>query len=202
MARKEHSDPAQTVRRIIAATHTVLLREDLDSISFRKVAREAGISPGTLSYYFPSADALWEACLEAHYERVFAFAQRYFAELDSGRSPREILPDAVRAGYHLALRERAMLRLVLALSARRGALSDRLQERRLTTLHGITQRWPAVERRDDLLVCCQTIVYACVRYACSSVEERLAITGKPSEDQADEAIAAHLASAAAALLRV
>src|SRR4051794_825808 len=111
MARKRETDPAETVERIVAATHAVLDREGLEAISLRKVAREAGMSAGTVSYYFTSADALWEACLSAHYERVDAFALRYFAELESERPAHETLRAAVRDAFYFALDERTMLRL-------------------------------------------------------------------------------------------
>jgi AcrR family transcriptional regulator len=200
VARKRQADSAETLERIINATHAVLENEGLDAISLRKVAREAGVSVGTVGYYFTSADALWDACLEAHYERVHAFALRYFVALEQGGVAREILPAAVRDAYFFALDERPMLRLVLALSARRGGLSDRHRERRAAMLRGLAARWPPTGLGRDLVLGFQTLVYATARYACSSVEERLAVTGAATEAAADEAIARHLAQSAKMLL--
>jgi AcrR family transcriptional regulator len=200
LARRPEADSGETVERILAATHAVLDREGVQAISLRKVAREAGLSVGTLSYYFPSAEALWEACVDAHYVRVEAFALRYLASAASEASPRDKLREAVRAAYTFALEDRLALRLVLALSARRGGLNMQHQHHRAATFRALAALWPESERPADFALRAQTLVYACTRYACSSVGERLVITGAPTEEAADAAIADHLAEAAVELL--
>src|SRR5205807_2144074 len=54
---------------ILAAARTAILGKGLASISVREIAREAGISSGTLTYYFPSIDELLTAVLRAESAR-------------------------------------------------------------------------------------------------------------------------------------
>lgn len=50
---------------IIAAAHRVLARDGYDAATIKAVAREAGVAPGLLHYYFGSKDDLLAAVLRA-----------------------------------------------------------------------------------------------------------------------------------------
>lgn len=72
------------VERIVQAGRTVLLRDGYDAASTNRVAREAGISPGSLYQYFPNKDAVISAVVE-HYsdtlgERITASLADRFDE--------------------------------------------------------------------------------------------------------------------------
>jgi AcrR family transcriptional regulator len=199
MARQQHTDSADTVEKIIEAAHAILETEELTSISLRKVARQASLSAGTVTYYFASAEALWEACLEAHFVRVERFLAGYVREVAEGCPAREVFSRAAHDAYRFALQERPMLRLILAMSARRGGLSGRQRQQSLSNLRRLaTLLTEGQEVRIVLGI--QSLVFAYARFACASIEDRLAMTGAATEADADEIIAAELASFAAAVL--
>ncbi len=54
----------QTIERILEAAHCVFVNEGHASLSLRKVAQEAGIAVGNLTYHFPSKQDLIEAMLQ------------------------------------------------------------------------------------------------------------------------------------------
>ncbi|MGU3585082.1 TetR/AcrR family transcriptional regulator [Rhodococcus sp. C26F] len=69
------------VERIIAAGRTVLLDNGYEGASTNRIARAAGISPGSLYQYFPDKDAIvaevvdrWTDAMHARISRVFADA--------------------------------------------------------------------------------------------------------------------------------
>ncbi|MEU5843876.1 TetR/AcrR family transcriptional regulator [Rhodococcus sp. NPDC047139] len=69
------------VERIIAAGHTVLLENGYEGASTNRIARTAGISPGSVYQYFPDKDAIvaevvdrWTDALHARISCVFAEA--------------------------------------------------------------------------------------------------------------------------------
>src|SRR5690606_7202378 len=95
------------------------------ALSLRGVARHAGMSVGSVGYYFESLEALTEACLDLHYARIQELAQTHLAELATGTPLSDVSRAAARAFYFYALEERALLRLQLATSAQRGGLPER-----------------------------------------------------------------------------
>lgn len=53
----------ETVAKILRAAESILIEQGYRSLSFRKIASEAGITAGNLQYYFPSKDELIQALL-------------------------------------------------------------------------------------------------------------------------------------------
>lgn len=69
------------VERILAAGHSVLLEYGYEGASTNRIARTAGISPGSLYQYFPDKDAIvtevvdrWVEGMHARVSSVFATA--------------------------------------------------------------------------------------------------------------------------------
>jgi AcrR family transcriptional regulator len=60
------------VERILVAGQDVLLREGHDRFSTNRVARQAGISPGSLYQYFPDKRAILVAVVDRHAEQLSA----------------------------------------------------------------------------------------------------------------------------------
>ena len=67
-ARRRLSAPARR-SLILAAARTAILAKGLASVSVREIAREAGISSGTVTHHFPSIDELLTAVLRAESAR-------------------------------------------------------------------------------------------------------------------------------------
>jgi AcrR family transcriptional regulator len=112
------------VERIVVAGARVLEESGYQDASTNRIAREAGVSPGSLYQYFPDKEAI-----------VAEIAHRLVEEFSSAISP------VVRSA---ALeRPPAATRLVL------GAALDALQER-AALLRALVDRVPAVEQREAL----------------------------------------------------
>lgn len=80
---------ARTLRDILQAANTVFVRDGHAGLSLRKVADEASVAVGNVSYYFPSKRLLLEAMLkEALADYVEAHLQQFEADRDS---PMDIL---------------------------------------------------------------------------------------------------------------
>lgn len=83
----------ETMRRIIAAAHNVFVIDGYAGLSLRKVADEAGIAVGNLTYHFPNKNDLLKATLR---ERLAEYAEQHLGEFTADRdSPREILLNIV-----------------------------------------------------------------------------------------------------------
>lgn len=52
------------VERLVASARAVLVRDGYDAFSTNRVARHAGVSPGSLYQYFPNKDALVETVID------------------------------------------------------------------------------------------------------------------------------------------
>jgi AcrR family transcriptional regulator len=84
---------AATIVQILAACRTVFLRDGHAGLSLRKVADEAGVAVGNVSYYFDTKRALIEAILsEALADYVEAHILHFEAE---HQSPLDILLNVV-----------------------------------------------------------------------------------------------------------
>lgn len=74
--RGAHTDPAKR-RQILAGAARVFLAQGFDAASMATIAREAGVSKGTLYVYFESKEDLFEAIVEgqclAQAEQIFTF---------------------------------------------------------------------------------------------------------------------------------
>ena len=83
------------VERILAAGQDVLLRDGHALFSTNRVAREAGISPGSLYQYFPDKQAILVAVVDRHAEQLSARLTAVLADhLDKPG------PQLVRATLH------------------------------------------------------------------------------------------------------
>ncbi len=134
MPRPPNTNSAETWDRIVDAALERLASDDgmRLQISLRSVATAAGLSPGTVSYYFSSKDELLEACLDRYYERLAALTQELFTMAISAETPQALVENSVRALYRFASRERASV----ALRARTRELNGELPPERQTKVLG------------------------------------------------------------------
>lgn len=126
MVRPKNADSEETWNRIIDAARQELISDAGGGIdvSVRQVALTAGVSLGTIHYYFPTKEALLEACLDAYYVALRELAGELAERV--GRATRETardeLDDCLRRTYRFALSERPRLKLRAATNTQRGHL--------------------------------------------------------------------------------
>jgi AcrR family transcriptional regulator len=134
VARPVDADSAQTWNRIIAATLELLDGgADVARLSTRKVAERAGLSPGTLQYYFATKDDLFEACLEQHYERLSALAAEMIAATTAAETSDDVVEGAARRMYRFVRAERAFISIRVLTNATRRELHPARQPEFLGT---------------------------------------------------------------------
>ena len=61
--------------KILDALQTLLENKDMKTISVSEIAQEAGIGKGSIYYYFPSKEAIWEALVARNYEKPLETAK-------------------------------------------------------------------------------------------------------------------------------
>jgi AcrR family transcriptional regulator len=199
--RPKDADSAVTLARILSAARALLEEKGPEALSLRGVARRAKMSAGTVSYYFSSLEELCEACLDEHYTRLMAVAARHLGQTQQGKSLQTVLAEAARDLYQFAVAERALLRLQLATAAQRGALGEgRLGGHIQPLLRAVGENIAPFASVKHPSLKIQTLVYAAVRFACASPEERCAFTGVGTDAEANRIIGDHMADLAVLLL--
>jgi AcrR family transcriptional regulator len=119
-----------TVEAIVAATARVLVREGYDALSTNRVAREAGVSVGSLYQYFPGKEALVAAVMEQHAARMQESVLAHLSEAGTAASAEEVATAAIRAMLAAQQAEPRLHRALVEQVPRIGAL------RRLHELFG------------------------------------------------------------------
>lgn len=61
--------------KILDALQSLLESKDMKTISVSEIAQKAGIGKGSIYYYFPSKDAIFEALVERNYEKPLETAK-------------------------------------------------------------------------------------------------------------------------------
>lgn len=61
--------------KILDALQSLLENKDMKTISVSEIAQKAGIGKGSIYYYFPSKDAIFEALVERNYEKPLETAK-------------------------------------------------------------------------------------------------------------------------------
>ena len=68
--------------RILDAMQELLKNRSVQTISVSEIAHTAGIGKGSIYYYFPSKDAIYEALVERNYEKPLKTAQNLCSQTD------------------------------------------------------------------------------------------------------------------------
>ena len=68
--------------KILDALQTLLENKDMKTISVSEIAQEAGIGKGSIYYYFPSKEAIWEALVARNYEKPLETAKNLAQQTD------------------------------------------------------------------------------------------------------------------------
>ncbi|MEZ4340560.1 MAG: TetR/AcrR family transcriptional regulator [Sandaracinaceae bacterium] len=190
MSRPKRADSAHTQEAILAATTRLLRAPSAEpgSLSLRGVAAEAGVSLGTVQYYFGTKEDLFEAYLEAHYARVGAavapLAAR-FAGVSGLDASRALVEEVVRTLYRLGREERECLELRDTTRASRGGLHPRALDRWLGPLldvgaAALATVMDASELERRLVI--QSVIFVATRYALASDAHVETVTRLPARE--------------------
>jgi len=195
MTRSRDADPAETIESVVAATRKVIEDHGADGVSFRRVAKQAELSLGTVTYYFPSREALLESALDGHHAWLVVERERRLAQLVGGEPLRDVAADAIRSVFREMCRQREALRLRRLVTLQRGELAKGRREESLNpALEAFAVAWSArgnISPGKARLVA-QSLMFAVGRYALLSDQERMEVTGTAEPAAALTAIETHL----------
>ena len=187
--RPKNADSEDTWFRIVAAARQELVDDEQGGIdvSVRSVAQNAGVSLGTIHYYFPTKESLLEACLDAYYEALGKLAGEVMGTLQSAtrETGRAAIESGLRSIYRFAISERARLRLRATNNAHRGRLHpDRHLHVRGPYLDGFTPMLTRLVDVDasEVRMTFQTITFVVMQYVLLTDEEIEQIAGKPGDE--------------------
>lgn len=85
------------VSAVLEAGSRVLIEQGFEKLSMQRVAKIAGVSPGSLYQYFPDKAALVAAIIEAMSERELAFHLEQFASLPADATLSQAIERMVRS---------------------------------------------------------------------------------------------------------
>jgi AcrR family transcriptional regulator len=187
--RPKNADSEDTWFRIVAAAREELVDDEQGGIdvSVRSVATNAGVSLGTIHYYFPTKGSLLEACLDAYYEALGKVAAEVATRIQSAtrETAKEAIGEGVRSIYRFELSERARLRLRATNNAHRGRLHpDRHLHVRGPYLDTFTALLaPLVDAdAEEIRLTFQTLTFSVMQYVLLSDEEIVQIAGKSGDE--------------------
>ncbi len=193
------SDAKHAVDRILDAVRTLLDESGIHSLTYREVAKTAGMSAGTVAYYFSSRGALREAALERHHDRVQEILQPL---LDAKRTPVvEDGPSVVKMMVHYAFQNRSEIRLRLATWAAAWMLPAARREQvdgLLSRIAGIewSADWSVEERR----IVTRCMVFGAQHLAALNDEDLFRLVGTDDRTVAVTRVADALSRAVAVLV--
>jgi len=122
----ERHDSAKR-RQIIEGARAVFLAQGFDAASMGEIARQAGVSKGTLYVYFDSKEALFEAITE---EECLAQGEQVFALDSNDHDVEAVLTRLGRAFVRFICRPggQSSLRTVISISERMPAIGKQFYE--------------------------------------------------------------------------
>lgn len=192
VSRPADANSAETYDRILAAALAELMETTpRTGISVRRVAERAGVSLGTLQYYFENKQKLLEACLDGYYARLGALAGQlvdHFLQENTAAGA-ETIAFATRRLYRFVRDERPLIELRLITNAMRGELAPERQREFMGQLieraARVLEPHVAIDQLDARLSI-QMLVAGIIRMALLSPSERLVLTGSETEEVVED----------------
>lgn len=189
MARPPDADSAKTYDQILAAALAEIAETDPPTkVSVRKVAERAGVSLGTLQYYFQKKDDLLEACLDDYYQRLRGLAKELMQTAVTSDPPlagRAFVEPAVRAFHRFTRENRGLLHLRLITNVINGELPERRRNSMLGQQLGSAVKLiaPGVGiPTEDIALTVQLFAIGLSRVALMSDDERELLMGSTDDD--------------------
>lgn len=203
MARRKDSNSADTQKSIVAAARRLLERDGPNGVTFRSVAKESGLSAGTISYYFPDRLSLLDSCLHQHIERRKRLMTELLRRLEREGSHAGIIADIADASVQMIFEQRKFVRLQTLTNAElRAQYPMRPTSQRLPLLERVgkhlSEDGPLEEHEVRLVL--QTMNFALGRYGALSDEELCTLCGCTDVALARERVRLHIRRCATTLL--
>lgn len=187
--RPQNADSEDTWNKIVDAARLALLSDASEgvTISLRQVASAAGVSLGTIHYYFETKESLLEACLDGYYAALAKLTAELAESVSRAtrENARAAIENVVRRIYRFAHTERPRLKLRASTNAARGGLHPEREEHvRRPYLDWLT---PVVLRFADVgelevRMAIQTMSFAVMHYALLGEHELEQITRVGGEE--------------------
>ncbi len=111
MGKMKNADSAKTREKIISTAAFLITKQGAENTSLSDIARESGISKGTLYYYYPTKSELIFEITNRHMTRLSEDILRWVGSMSEGLPPEKIL----QAVYSLLTRASKRGRLHLYL---------------------------------------------------------------------------------------
>ncbi|HKY15364.1 MAG TPA: helix-turn-helix domain-containing protein [Microthrixaceae bacterium] len=126
-ARPARGEEAKEQRRddILTAAKAVFAEQGYHATTIADVARAAGISYGSIYWYFDSKEALFHALMDNQEQALRAHIDRTVAELGEGIGGEALFRDSVRATFEFFEADRAVVKLLFRDSLVLGDRFDR-----------------------------------------------------------------------------
>ncbi len=204
MPRPIDADSAQTYDGIIRAALSLLEEHgDAAEVGMRAISQRAGVSTGTIRYYFLTKEELFEACLDEFHGRVGGLTLELATRIGAGVEGAALIRWAARRAYRFMLDEPHLVGLRMISTARRGELHPRRQSEVLSAQIGALADLLAphvgltpIETRLAVL----SLNSVCVRLARLTDAELVALIGASGED-GRRAVEGYFVDAALGVLR-
>ncbi|KIG14270.1 hypothetical protein DB30_07019 [Enhygromyxa salina] len=181
-------DKPHTLDQILAATIEELEQRGINGLRIRNVAERAGLSPGTVTHYYPTVQHLLDAAIEPFQQQSWQLLSTH--PFFAGKST---LDQLLTEYYELCRDNRELVRARFFLTAREGSVSDTNWRQSLEPFLARLDRayGPAARLYGH------TIVLLAMRLAFHSDDELLAICGTNDPEVAHAMVVEHLVALAA-----
>lgn len=183
MPRPKDADKATTWNRIVSAARRELFETPggLPDVSVRQVATRAGVSLGTIQYYFPTKELLLEACLDDYYVALDLLVRELVSAAGgAGADPHTFVENAARRLYRFVLSERPQLMLRAVTNAQRGALQAERQGAYFDQLSTFLSPILGIDAAETRLTL-QTMSFVMMQYAVLGEVDVVRIAGQGGE---------------------
>ncbi|PRQ02376.1 transcriptional regulator BetI [Enhygromyxa salina] len=177
-----------TLDQIISAATEELEERGINGLRVRLVAERAGLSPGTVTHYYPTTQHLLDATIESFQQQAWDMLSNH-PWFEGESTLEQVLTDF----YGLCRANRELVRARFFLTAREGNVSDTNWRQSLEPfLNRLAQAYGPAARLYG-----HSIVLLTMRFAFHSKDELLAICGTKDLDAAHEMVIEHLVTLAA-----
>ena len=204
MARPVGADAETTRKRVLDSAALLFAQKGEGQTSMRQIAGGAGVSLGTVHHYFGSKARLYEACIEAMYEKLSLMRESLAEQVSQAAEPRDVLEEAMRTAFRFTREHQSAVRLIMRDVVDVGEVDPEKRQRfvgpSISEAIAILQPilgWSELEVRLML----QSLINTLVRYAISTEAELAHMTGLPAKD-ALVAVEEHLVQLAWTMTRL
>ena len=113
MARPVGADAETTRKRVLESAAVLFAQKGEGQTSMRQIAGGAGVSLGTVHHYFGSKARLYDACIEAMYEKLGEMRVKLAERVVEAGDPKSVLEEAMRTAFRFTREHQSAVRLIM-----------------------------------------------------------------------------------------